>query len=90
MSDSKVYDVLPHAAQRALIDEAAYQAMYKRSIEDPDGFWADMANEHVHWFKTWDKVADWSFDGNVNIRWFDGGQGERRLELPRPASGGAR
>ena len=72
MSDSKVYDVLPHAAQRALIDEAAYQAMYKRSIEDPDGFWADMANEHVHWFKTWDKVADWSFDGNVNIRWFDG------------------
>ena len=72
MSDSKVYDVLPHAAQRALIDEAAYQAMYKRSIEDPDGFWTDMANEHVHWFKAWDKVADWSFDGNVDIRWFDG------------------
>ena len=72
MSDSKVYDVLPHAAQRALIDEAAYQAMYKRSIEDPDGFWADMANEHVHWFRRWDKVADWAFDGDVGIRWFDG------------------
>ena len=72
MSDSKVYDVLPHAVQRALIDEAAYQAMYRRSIEDPDGFWADMANEHVHWFRTWDKVADWSFDGDVGIRWFDG------------------
>ena len=72
MSDSKVYDVLPHAAQRALIDEAAYQAMYRRSIEDPDGFWADMANEHVHWFRKWDRVADWSFDGDVDIRWFDG------------------
>ena len=72
MSDSKVYDVLPHAAQRALIDEAAYQAMYKRSLADPEGFWADMANEHVHWFRIWDKVADWRFDGDVGIRWFDG------------------
>ena len=72
MSDSKVYDVLPHAARRALIDDAAYQAMYKRSIEDPGGFWADMANEHVHWFRKWDKVADWTFDGGVGIRWFDG------------------
>ena len=72
MSDSKVYDVLPHAAERALIDEAAYQAMYRRSIEDPDGFWTDMANEHVHWFRKWDKVADWTFDGDVGIRWFDG------------------
>ena len=72
MSDSKVYDVLPHAAQRALIDEAAYQAMYRRSLADPEGFWADMANEHVHWFRKWDKVADWRFDGDVGIRWFDG------------------
>ena len=72
MSDSKVYDVLPHAAERALIDEATYQAMYRRSIEDPEGFWADMANEHVHWFRKWDRVADWTFDGDVGIRWFDG------------------
>ena len=72
MSDSKVYDVLPHAAERALVDEAAYQAMYRRSIEDPDGFWADMADEHVDWFRKWDNVADWSFAGDVSIRWFDG------------------
>ena len=72
MSDSSIYDVLPHAAERALIDEAAYQAMYRRSIEDPDGFWADMADEHIHWFRKWDRVADWTFDGDVRIRWFDG------------------
>ena len=72
MSDSKVYDVLPRAAERALVDEAAYQAMYRRSIEDPDGFWADMADEHVDWFRKWDKVADWTFGGDVGIRWFDG------------------
>ena len=72
MSDSKIYDVLPHAAERALIDEATYQAMYSRSIEDPEGFWADMADEHVHWFRKWDRVADWTFGGDVGIRWFDG------------------
>ena len=72
MSDSKIYDVLPHAAERALVDEATYQAMYSRSIEDPEGFWADMANEHVHWFRKWDRVADWTFGGDVGIRWFDG------------------
>ena len=72
MAETKVYDVLPHAAERALIDDATYQAMYRRSIEDPEGFWADMANEHVHWFRKWDRVADWSFEGDVGIRWFDG------------------
>ena len=46
--------------------------MYRRSLADPEGFWADMANEHVHWFRKWDKVADWRFDGDVGIRWFDG------------------
>ena len=72
MSESKIYEVLPHAAERALIDDATYRAMYRRSLEDPEGFWADMANEHVHWFRKWDRVADWRFDGGVGIRWFDG------------------
>ena len=72
MSESKIYEVLPHAAERALIDDATYRVMYRRSLEDPEGFWADMANEHVHWFRSWDRVADWRFDGDVGIRWFDG------------------
>ena len=72
MAETKVYDVLRHAAERSLIDDATYQAMYERSMEDPEGFWADMANEHVHWFRKWDKVAEWTFDGDVGIRWFDG------------------
>jgi hypothetical protein len=29
--------------------------MYDRSINDPEGFWAEMA-EQFHWFKKWDKV----------------------------------
>ena len=48
-----------------------YQAIYKRSMEDPDGFWAEAAAE-IDWYKTWDKVLD---DSNKPFyRWFTGGE----------------
>ncbi|MCU0959486.1 MAG: acetate--CoA ligase [Pirellulaceae bacterium] len=51
----------------------AYEAMYQRSIEDPAGFWAEIANTFV-WHKKWDQVVDYSFEGNVFIKWFINGQ----------------
>ncbi len=62
-----------------------YDAMYKRSVEDPEGFWAEQADEYLYWHKKWDKVLEWEFD-TPKIEWFKGGQDERRLQLPRPAS----
>jgi acetyl-CoA synthetase len=50
-----------------------YKKMYKRSIEDPEGFWADAANDFV-WFKKWDKVRDFSFKDNIFIKFFEGGK----------------
>jgi acetyl-CoA synthetase len=38
---------------RTLIDEAAYDSMYQRSIADPDGFWADQANAFLSWQQPW-------------------------------------
>ena len=51
----------------------AYEEMYKRSIEDPDGFWAEIA-ETFHWEKKWDQVSDYSFEGDVYIKWFVNGK----------------
>ena len=71
MSESKVYDVLPQAGQRALIDDATYQQMYQESLADPEGFWAKQADQHVHWFKKWDSV--WNCDYHAaSIKWFEG------------------
>jgi acetyl-CoA synthetase len=53
-------------------DFDSYKIAYKRSVEDPEGFWADIAS-HFHWRKTWDKVLDWNFE-TANTRWFDGGR----------------
>ena len=51
----------------------AYQEMYQRSIQDPEGFWGEVADEFV-WKKKWDKVREYTFEGNVSIKWFIGGK----------------
>ncbi|MEW6265564.1 MAG: acetate--CoA ligase [Thermodesulfobacteriota bacterium] len=53
-----------------------YKRMYERSISDPDGFWAEVA-EQFYWRKKWDRVRDFNFHrskGAVFIKWFEGGR----------------
>ncbi|ACO04826.1 MAG TPA: acetate--CoA ligase [Persephonella sp.] len=47
-----------------------YDEVYKRSIEDREGFWAEVAEE-LHWFRKWDKVLEWNFP---YAKWFVGGK----------------
>jgi acetyl-CoA synthetase len=47
-----------------------YEALYKRSIADPESFWAGVARD-LHWFKPWDKVLEWDLPW---ARWFVGGK----------------
>ena len=51
-----------------------YEADYKRSVEDPEGYWADRAKDALVWTKDWDKVLEWSFDPVPFIKWFQGGE----------------
>lgn len=50
----------------------AYLAAYQKSIHDPEGFWADIADNFT-WQKKWDRVLDWNFK-EPKIEWFKGGQ----------------
>lgn len=50
----------------------AYQDAYNKSINDPEAFWAEVA-EQFTWKKKWDKVLDWNFK-EPKIEWFKGGQ----------------
>ena len=53
-----------------------YQALYKQSLEDPDTFWAGMA-ENFYWEKKWDVVREYNFHlskGPVSIQWFINGK----------------
>ncbi|MSP51146.1 MAG: acetate--CoA ligase [Alphaproteobacteria bacterium] len=46
-----------------------YLALYKRSVEDPDAFWAEQA-KHIDWIKPPTKIKDVTFSGDVGIRWY--------------------
>ena len=51
-----------------------YEDTYKRSVEDPEGYWAERAEQALAWTKKWDKVLEWSFDPVPSIKWFQGGE----------------
>ncbi|HWD90380.1 MAG TPA: acetate--CoA ligase [Mucilaginibacter sp.] len=49
-----------------------YQQVYKRSVEKPEEFWADIAG-NFRWRKPWVKTLEWNFE-EPNIKWFIGGK----------------
>ena len=49
-----------------------YQQEYKRSVENPEAFWAEVAQDFV-WKKKWDKVLEWDFH-KPEVKWFIGGK----------------
>ncbi|MDQ6815618.1 MAG: acetate--CoA ligase [Bacteroidota bacterium] len=47
-----------------------YKSNYKQSVEDPEGFWAEVA-ENFTWKKKWDSVLNWNF-AEPKVEWFKG------------------
>ncbi|MFV0296554.1 MAG: acetate--CoA ligase [Hyphomicrobiaceae bacterium] len=69
----KTYAVPKEWAAKAWIDDQKYQAMYKRSIEDPDGFWGEVGRR-IDWIKPYTKVKNVSYAReNVSIKWYEDG-----------------
>ncbi|MGI9310417.1 MAG: acetate--CoA ligase, partial [bacterium] len=71
MSEEKRYGVSEDAAARAHLSGDEYRAMYRRSLHDPDGFWAEQAVAMISWSKPWTRVRDVDFD-DARIKWFVG------------------
>ena len=70
MSTNEVYPVSEELARTAWVDNAKYEAMYKASVEDPEGFWAEHG-KRIDWIKPYTKVKDVSFDEkDLHIKWF--------------------
>ena len=71
MSEVHIYPAPRTLASAAHISAERYSAMYARSINEPEAFWAEQAEQFVSWFKKWDKVQDWDYE-SVDIKWFTG------------------
>ncbi|MBT8440012.1 MAG: acetate--CoA ligase, partial [Gammaproteobacteria bacterium] len=70
-----LYPVPEDFAANAHVNAEQYEAMYKQSVEDPETFWAQQADDYLDWFEKWDSVLDWSYDkDDLHINWFKGGK----------------
>ncbi|MFH0799460.1 MAG: acetate--CoA ligase [Pseudomonadota bacterium] len=74
MEETRKFDP-PHAlSEKAWIKNFSdYKKMYDRSINDPEGFWSEMAGSFV-WYKKWDKVRSFDFKGKIDIKFFEGAE----------------
>jgi acetyl-CoA synthetase len=59
------------ASKAAIGSMEQYEKLYKQSVDDPDKFWEERAND-VDWFTKWNKVLDWS--NPPFSKWFVGGK----------------
>ncbi len=73
MTEEHVYPVPEAIAKSAWCDNDKYLEMYKRSVDDPEGFWSEQG-KRIDWMKPYTKVKNVSFQApDVQIKWFEDG-----------------
>ena len=72
MSHAEVFPVPEAIAGASHCDNAKYLEMYRRSIEDPDGFWREQA-KRLEWVKFPTRIKNVDFNDDARIRWFEDG-----------------
>lgn len=74
MTASKTYPVPDNILENTHLTQEQYDQMYKRSVEDPEGFWAEYAST-LEWYKKPTKTKNTVFGAdNVSIKWFEDGE----------------
>ena len=68
---ASLYPVPDSVRRKAHLDRDAFDAMYRRSIEHPDDFWAEQAHRRIDWFSPWRRVSEWDFPSG-RVAWFQG------------------
>ena len=80
-------EIQPPASLVEQVNLRDFPAAYRRSVDDPEGFWAEVASE-LHWFKPWDRVFQWDYP---SFKWFLGAKCNITYNcLDRHLSGGRR
>ena len=66
----QVFPVPDALAKTAWVDRAGYLENYRRSIEDPEGFWLEHGRR-IDWIRPYTHIRDVSYDASdLHIRWF--------------------
>lgn len=71
MADEMVFSPQAAYSEQAHVPSmGAYEALYQQSVSDPEAFWGGIA-ERLDWIAPWTKVKNTSFEGDVQIRWYE-------------------
>ncbi|MBU0944664.1 MAG: acetate--CoA ligase [Proteobacteria bacterium] len=74
LSEGRIFEPPTTGRETAHVGSlAVYEEAYKKSMEDPEGFWAKRAEELVTWEKKWDTVLEYDYN-KPEINWFKGGK----------------
>ena len=73
MTNDKQYPVSDDAKQRAHLSIDQYQDLYQKSINAPEVFWPEMANEFLTWSKPWEQLTESNLIAGT-AGWFIGGK----------------
>ncbi len=73
MTEGHSHPIIQSFADNAIIDTERYLSEYQASIEHPDQYWAEQAENFIDWYKTWDKVSEVDFH-KAKISWFEGAE----------------
>ena len=65
-----IYPVLESCRRKAHIDRDTYREMYRRSLDDPQAFWAEQAGQ-IDWFEEWHTLSESDFPSG-RVAWFMG------------------
>lgn len=71
LSENRTFSPPDAFVKQANLTKAEYERLVLKAKTDFEGFWADLASEHIHWFKKWDKVLEWN---EPFSKWFLGGK----------------
>ncbi len=80
MKEERIYYPPVDLSKNAYIKSMEeYEKLYRESIDNPEGFWARLAEENLSWFKKWERVLEYDFTriGEVEgtyLRFFQGGR----------------
>tara|TARA_Y100001960_G_scaffold267351_1_gene291573 strand:+ start:989 stop:2917 length:1929 start_codon:yes stop_codon:yes gene_type:complete len=69
---SEIIDIKDEFKQNAYINTEKYEEMYNESIQNPEKFWSQQA-ENIDWYKKWDNVMNYDFN-TADIKWYEGGK----------------
>ncbi|WP_071515087.1 acetate--CoA ligase [Geitlerinema sp. PCC 9228] len=72
LSEQRLFHPSEEFSQQAHIKSTEeYQQIYNRAQQDPESFWAELAEKELDWFEKWNQVLDWQ---PPFAKWFVGGK----------------